>query len=269
MKNEPFPPQMLSSLGETVKEAGRRLLDDFFKGVRPELKRMEDGLSFVTEADRKSQAFLRAELAALVPDAAFIGEESSDAPPPPPDRPFWAVDPLDGTHAFMLGMPSWGVSVGYFGAGGRPAMGAIYLPLTRQLYLGTPERSEMNGAMIRACSEITPRTETLFMQSDLHLAWEYNWPGKVRGLGSAVAHMMYAAGGVACGSVTQAFIWDVGAALSILPGAGAELRYMDGTPVDAMALADRRIMRQPAIASHPGMFGKIRESMVRRTAQGR
>ena len=65
-----------------------------------ELKGPQD---FVSRADREVEAFIRSEIAAAFPDDGFLGEESGRT-----DRGErrWIVDPIDGTRAFISGVPA-------------------------------------------------------------------------------------------------------------------------------------------------------------------
>ncbi|MGB0101976.1 MAG: inositol monophosphatase family protein [Nocardioides sp.] len=63
----------------------------------------------VTEADRASEALIRARLAALRPDDAILGEEGDDVAGSTGLR--WVVDPIDGTVNFLYGLPQYAVSI--------------------------------------------------------------------------------------------------------------------------------------------------------------
>lgn len=69
----------------------------------------------VTVADRESEAILSSRLAALLPDAAIVGEEAADADPAVLDqlgsRLCWIIDPLDGTANFAAGEGPFGILV--------------------------------------------------------------------------------------------------------------------------------------------------------------
>jgi myo-inositol-1(or 4)-monophosphatase len=79
------------------------------------------GFDPVTAADRLTESFLRRELATFFPDAAIIGEEGGTTGPPAPTMT-WVIDPIDGTKAFVSGMPLWGVLLGLV-IDGRPVAG--------------------------------------------------------------------------------------------------------------------------------------------------
>ena len=69
----------------------------------------------VTIADHESEAILADRLAALLPEAAIVGEEAAHDDPSITDRLCdslcWIVDPLDGTNNFASGKPPFGVLV--------------------------------------------------------------------------------------------------------------------------------------------------------------
>lgn len=69
----------------------------------------------VTIADHDSEAILEEHLAALLPEAAIVGEEAAHTDPALLDKLgeglCWIVDPLDGTNNFASGRPPFGVLV--------------------------------------------------------------------------------------------------------------------------------------------------------------
>ena len=64
------------------------------------------GYDPVTEADRGIEDILRAAVAERYPDHQFKGEERGTSGPD--GRYRWVVDPIDGTKAFVSGVPMWG-----------------------------------------------------------------------------------------------------------------------------------------------------------------
>lgn len=81
----------------------------------------------VTVADREAEDILSERLAALMPEAAIVGEEAAHADPAVLDRLgglCWIIDPLDGTNNFAAGKPPFGVLVA-LADGGRAIAGWI------------------------------------------------------------------------------------------------------------------------------------------------
>jgi fructose-1,6-bisphosphatase/inositol monophosphatase family enzyme len=87
----------------------------------------------VTVADGEAEAILAERLAALMPEAAVVGEEAVHADPSILHRIdtglAWIIDPLDGTNNFAFGKPPFGVLVA-LSDGGRTVGGWILDCLT-------------------------------------------------------------------------------------------------------------------------------------------
>lgn len=85
----------------------------------------------VTQADREIEAYLRAELRRRFPAVGVIGEEAgttrgdSDLT--------WLIDPIDGTKAFISGLPTWGILLG-LRQGDRVLAGLMHQPMTGELF---------------------------------------------------------------------------------------------------------------------------------------
>jgi len=114
-----------------VREAGALALKSFKAPVKSWFKH---GGSPVSEADLAVDALLRERLAA--PGLAWLSEESEDDPARLAAERVWIVDPIDGTRAFLAGLPDWSVSVALTQAG-RPIVGAVFAPVTDELFLAT------------------------------------------------------------------------------------------------------------------------------------
>ena len=74
-----------------------------------ELKGPQD---FVSVADREVENFIRGEIARAFPGDHFLGEETAASFSGNAER-LWIVDPIDGTHNFLRGIPYWNVSIAY------------------------------------------------------------------------------------------------------------------------------------------------------------
>jgi histidinol phosphatase-like enzyme (inositol monophosphatase family) len=87
----------------------------------------------VTEGDRAVERAIRAILAAERPEDGILGEEY-DAVVGRSGR-VWVLDPIDGTRAFMSGLPMWGVLIA-LEIDGRASLGAMDQPWTRERFIG-------------------------------------------------------------------------------------------------------------------------------------
>jgi len=116
---------------DVARRAGALALDYFENRERLtiELKGPQD---FVSHADRDVEALLRREIARAFPGDRFLGEETADAFAGPIDG-CWVVDPIDGTHNFLRGVPYWNVAVAYVEQGGA-RIGVVFDPASGELY---------------------------------------------------------------------------------------------------------------------------------------
>ncbi len=90
----------------------------------------------VTEADRRVEAHVRAAINARFPDHQVIGEEGGTTGSGPIS---WIIDPIDGTRAFISGMPTWGTLLGLV-VDGEPVAGVMHQPFTDETFAADPVR---------------------------------------------------------------------------------------------------------------------------------
>ncbi len=98
--------ELLQFAVEIARGAGEITLQYYRK--RPETSTKSDG-SYVTIADREAESYLRKQIAARFPDDAVLGEEEGESTGRSGRR--WIVDPIDGTFAFVHGVPFYGVLI--------------------------------------------------------------------------------------------------------------------------------------------------------------
>jgi histidinol-phosphatase len=102
--------------------AGDITLQYFLK--KPETSTKSDG-SYVTIADRQAESYLRRRIAETFPDDGILGEEEGESHGRSGRR--WIVDPIDGTFAFVHGVPFYGVLIA-IEIEGEMAVGVINIP---------------------------------------------------------------------------------------------------------------------------------------------
>ena len=90
----------------------------------------------VTRADRETDALLKAELTRLVPDAAWLSEETADDPARLTTERVWIVDPLDGTREFVTGVPEYAVAVALVERG-EAVLSVVYNPPKDEMFWAT------------------------------------------------------------------------------------------------------------------------------------
>ena len=88
----------------------------------------------VTDADREAERAIRARIQAAYPEHGILGEEFEPVRPDAPLR--WVLDPVDGTRAFICGIPSWTTLIA-LERHGAPFLGVIDQPHIGERWLGT------------------------------------------------------------------------------------------------------------------------------------
>ena len=87
----------------------------------------------VTAADREAERVIRVLIEAVHPDHGISGEEFPEKVGA--GRFVWSLDPIDGTRAFICGLPSWTTLIALLD-GGEPIVGLIDAPALDERYLG-------------------------------------------------------------------------------------------------------------------------------------
>lgn len=132
----------------TAHEAGRLTLGYFQTGVAPEMKPDD---SPVTVADRRAEELIRRRIAERYPEHRVVGEEFGAAGRDA-SQPCWWIDPIDGTKAFVRGVPLYAVLIG-LEVEGRIEAGAAYFPaLDEMLCAATGMGAFLNGRRCRVAA---------------------------------------------------------------------------------------------------------------------
>ena len=126
-----MPSATINVMEAAARKAARGLIRDFGEVENLQVSR-KGPADFVTEADRRAERILRAELAKARPGFGFLMEESG-ATEGEDTRRRWIVDPLDGTTNFLHGIPHFAISIGLEEDGAMVA-GVVYEPLRDELF---------------------------------------------------------------------------------------------------------------------------------------
>lgn len=136
--------ETFASFARDLAQAARR---ETLPGCRSGLAGVENKLSGgfdpVTEYDRNSEVAMRRLIEARFPDHGIAGEELPERPAA--GRWSWSLDPIDGTRAFICGLPSWTTLIALLDDG-EPVLGAVDVPRLDELYLGHAGDARMFGA---------------------------------------------------------------------------------------------------------------------------
>ena len=138
---------LANALALVMREAGAGARAAFGNPVKTWVKEHN---SPVSEVDIAVNQLLRERLAAIVPDAGWLSEETEDDPARLGASRVWIVDPIDGTRSFLAGRPDWAISVALVEAR-RPVVAALYVPVGEELFLAVAGAgATRNGTAITA-----------------------------------------------------------------------------------------------------------------------
>jgi myo-inositol-1(or 4)-monophosphatase len=240
-------------------EAGKIVLAYFQTAMQVETK--QDN-SPVTIADRKAEEALRALMGKHTPGYGIIGEEFG-AQAGSADRE-WVVDPIDGTKAFIHGVPLFGTLIALLEKG-RPVVGVISLPaLGHVMHASLGGGCRLDGApcAVSAVDRIEdsllldgsistmerlghgPAWAALRARAKLHRVW-----------GDCYGHFLVACGRAEAMVDPIVSVWDVAPMAVILPEAGG--RFSSITGKDSITEAS-------GISSN----GKMHEEVLRGMSKG-
>ena len=195
----------------------------------------------VTEADRAIEAQMRALLAQWRPEDGVLGEEQAETPSRSGHT--WVLDPIDGTRAFIAGLPTWCVLIALYGPDG-PLLSIIDQPFTGERFSGVSGRGawldhasgreplKTRDSVLRVEDAIVSTTDPgLFTGAEADAFAQIAQSAKVRRFGlDAYGYAALALGGVDLVIESGLKPWDVGALIPVVSGAGGVITNWRGGP---------------------------------------
>jgi len=134
---------------DVLKSSGKIAVKYYRKASRAESKK--DG-SLVTRADRDIEHHIRLQIKKRYPMHAILGEEfgyeKSRQRKSDKKQYTWVIDPIDGTSSFVAGRPLFGIMLALI-ENGKPILGAVYQPITKELWIGYRKRTTLNGKQVK------------------------------------------------------------------------------------------------------------------------
>ena len=218
----------------------------------------------VTLADRGGEAAIRRLVAERYPDHGVIGEEYGEDRP---DAEFvWVLDPVDGTRAFVAGLPVWTTLIG-LRFQGEPVLGSIGQPFLGEIFIGggasgsrlispAGERplKVRKGLPLTSAIIATTDPEACFNGAELAAWRQVRAAARLARMGcDAYAYAMVAAGTIDLVVEAGLKSWDVEAAVPVIAGAGGLVTDWRGRPIGRhggqMAIAGDRALLDEALVA--------------------
>jgi histidinol-phosphatase len=192
----------------------------------PETHTKSDG-SFVTIADREAESFLRREITRKFPNDAVLGEEEGEKEGI--SRRRWIIDPIDGTFAFVHGVPFYGVLIGVE-HDGEPVLGVMNMPALKEVVYGAKGSGCFYNGVETSVSDTERVEDALLLCTDFLACSKYGF-GPVAGelqkraktsrtWGDCYGYVLVATGRADIMLDPVMNLWDCAAVLPIVEAAG-------------------------------------------------
>jgi 3'(2'), 5'-bisphosphate nucleotidase len=200
----------------------------------------------VTDADQAAELIIVKGLRALTPGLIVVAEEEMAAGhlPKLDGRPFWLVDPLDGTKEFIKRNGEFTVNIALI-EDGKPALGIVLAPATDVLWRGTAgvgaDKSESGGAFTPIAVRRAPaagltafasRSTAIYSNLDIWFGNNGLTVAERKHAGSSLKFCLIAEGQADIyprfGPTNE---WDTAAGQGVLEAAGGEVVTTDGKPL--------------------------------------
>jgi histidinol phosphatase-like enzyme (inositol monophosphatase family) len=203
--------------------------------------KLAGGFDPVTEADQEAERAIRALLNAEFPDHGILGEEHGSENLS--SRHVWVIDPIDGTRAFISGVPVWGTLVGLT-VDGDAVAGMMSQPFTGELYYANAAGAhyEGPGGPRRLSVRKTTRLSDAILFTTTPVLFQGVMRSRYDGLEKQVrlarygtdcyAFAMLAAGSVDIVTDPGLKPYDIVALIPIIEKAGGVITTFDGGPAE-------------------------------------
>lgn len=252
--------QFLLSLNSAAAEVTLPL---FRTGLEVVNKGGRDAYDPVTAADRGAEAAIRKLIATHYPEHGVIGEEYGEDRP---DAEFvWVLDPVDGTRAFVAGLPLWAHLIG-LRFQGQPLMGVIGQPYLQEVFLGAPAGSRLirpdgeRALRVRACASLGEATLAATDPVANFSGAEQNAWSQVRAAarltrlgGDAYIFALVALGAIDIVVEAGLKTWDIDPIIPVIENAGGWVvdwrgRTLGRNGGQVTAVGDRRVLDEAVVS---------------------
>lgn len=257
-----MPPSLASTLISAA-NAGASVLRSYFAGGSIPGVSQKGPADFVSEADLRSEAAIKALLSAAQPGVAFQAEES--APEGVGSGPRFIIDPLDGTTNFLRGLPHFSISLAYADDSGVVA-GVVLDPMRDELFWAERGHGAFLGEQRLSVSTYDQLEDALVHTGVPHrgrpdhdgylrqLARVMSRVSGIRRLGSAALDLAYVAAGRGDAFFEKGLSpWDIAAGMLLVSEAGGLVTDQLGDP----ARLERGEVLAASRSLHPQMLATL------------
>jgi len=198
------------------------------------------------------------------PDYQILSEENGTEGPLKASA--WALDPIDGTKIYLLGLPTWGISLGSI-VDGQPGLGFFYMPVTGDMYWGGAGYGAYhNDHQLPAAinQDLADPLTFIAIPANGPLYFDIDYPN-LRSLGSTAAHCCYVAQGIAAAALLRRVnLWDLAGVLPILAQTGVQVEFYSGGAFLPEPYLTGAKIKEEILVARPAIMNQLRSLIQRK-----
>ena len=247
-------------LAHVLADAVERLTVERFRAEDLHVETKPD-LTLVTDADRDAEELVRSQLKRTRPRDAVIGEEM---PPTGSSPRQWVIDPIDGTHSFVRGVPVWATLISLVDDG-VPVLGLVAAPALGRRWWATTGSGAWAGRSLTSARRLQVSGVSSLADASLSLSSTTSWDDvgrldavlglaracwRQRAYGDFWSYMLLAEGAVDIAAEPELSLHDMAALVPIVTEAGGRFTSLDGVdgPFGGNAVATNGLLHDEVLA---------------------
>ncbi len=218
-------------------------------------------LTLVSDADRTAEEVVRGQLKRTRPRDAVVGEEM---PPTGSSPRQWVIDPIDGTHNFVRGVPVWATLISLVDDG-VPVLGLVAAPALGRRWWATLGSGAWAGRSLTSAKRLHVSGVSRLEDASISLSSTTSWADigrldavlalnracwRERAFGDFWSYMLLAEGAVDIAAEPELALYDMAALVPIVTEAGGRFTSVEGVdgPFGGNAVATNGLLHDEVIA---------------------
>ncbi len=218
-------------------------------------------LTLVSDADRDAEELIRGQLARSRPRDAVIGEEFE---PTGRSRRQWVIDPIDGTHSYVRGVPVWATLIALVDDG-QPVLGLVAAPALGRRWWATTGSGAWSGRSLTSARRIHVSGVHRLEDASLSVSSTTSWESvgrldamldlarscwRERAYGDFWSYALVAEGAVDIAAEPELSLHDMAALVPVVTEAGGRFTSLAGEdgPYGGDAVATNGLLHDEVLA---------------------
>ncbi|HYN29788.1 MAG TPA: histidinol-phosphatase [Dermatophilaceae bacterium] len=216
--------------------------------------------TLVSDADRAAEELIRGQLARTRPRDAVVGEEFGTTGHGPRR---WVLDPIDGTHNFVRGVPVWATLIALLD-GDRPVLGLVAAPALGRRWWAAVGSGAWAGRSLTAARRLRVSGVSRLEDASLSCSSTTSWAAvgrqdafldlarscwRERGFGDFWSYMLLAEGAVDVAAEPDLALYDMAALVPVVTEAGGRFTSLAGEdgPFGGSAVATNGLLHDEVL----------------------